>query len=246
MRTVTIRRSVIALAAAAALLAGCGDGGDGGGEPESTGPTDNGVSALAPDEILSRATTALKEAKSYRIKGSIKVDDGKMDLDLRVAGSDVGGKLSQNGATVELLSVGGQQYIRPDATFWQQNLDSPEAARNVVKLMGDKWAKVPAENKDFADLFGVASVDELLKPDGSLTKGETRDIDGVQTIGLVDTSAKGGTIYIATTGKPYPIALQSKDVAEGQLTFSDFGATFDDVQAPPEAQVVDFEELRRK
>lgn len=246
MRTGTISRSAIALAAAAAFLAGCGGSGKGGGEPLSTGPTDNGVSALAPNEVLERSTTALKTAKSYRIKGNINTDDGKkMDLDFRVVGSDLGGRLSVDGATVELLSVGGQQYIRPDAKFWQQNV-GPDAAENIVKLMGEKWAKVPPGNKDFANMFGVASLDKLLKPDGSLTKGETQDIDGVKTIGLVDGSAKGGTIYIATTGEPYPIRLQSKDATEGQLTFSDFGATFDDVQAPPDAQVVDFEKLKRK
>ncbi len=233
--------------AAAALLTGCGGSGNGGGEPESTGPTHNGVSGLAPNEILQRSTTALKNAKSYRIKGNINTDDGtKMGLDLRLVGSDLGGLLSVDGTSVEMLSVGGQQYIRPDAKFWQQNADSPDAAENIVKLMGDKWAKVPSGNKDFADMFGVASVDKLLKPDGSLTKGETQDIDGVKTIGLVDGSAKGGTIYIATTGEPYPIRLQSKDATEGQITFSDFGATFDDVQAPPEAQVVDLEKLKRK
>lgn len=246
MKTATIRRSVITLAATAAFLSGCGGSGDGGAEPESTGPTDNGISALAPNEILERSTTAVKNAKSYRIKGNIKTDEGNMDLDLRVAGSDLGGRLTMDGATVELLAVGGQQYIRPDAKFWQQKSDSPEAAENIVKLMGDKWAKVPAGNKDFSDMFGVASLDELLKPDGSLTKGESRDIDGVKTIGLVDESAKGGTLYVATTGEPYPIRVESKDTTEGQLTFSDFGATFDDVQAPPEAQVVDFEKLKRK
>ncbi len=33
--------------------------------------------------------------------------------------------------------------------------------------------------------------------------------------------------------------------SESQITFSDFGATFDDLKAPPEAEVVDFEKLKR-
>jgi hypothetical protein len=115
----------------------------------------------------------------------------------------------------------------------------------VVKLMGDKWAKVSKKNKDFADLFGVANVDELLKPSGTLTKGETKDVEGVNTIGLVDKSTKGGTLYVATTGEPYPIRMEGSDTAQGQITFSDFGATFDDLKAPPEAEVVDFEKLKR-
>ncbi|MFC8297261.1 hypothetical protein [Micromonospora orduensis] len=241
MRPTTIRRSMVAVVAAA-LLAGCGGGGDG-AQPESTAPADNGVAALAPNEALQRATTAVKNAKSYHLVGDIDNDGQKMTLDLKVAGSDLGGQVSTGEGTVEVLSVAGQQYIRPDEKFWAKNAGA-QASDEMVKLMGDKWAKV-SKKDDLAQLFNIANIDELLKPDGTMTKGDAKEIDGVKTIGLVD-GDKSGTLYVATTGEPYPIRLEGGQDATGQITFSEFGATFDDVKAPPADQVVDFDQLKRK
>lgn len=243
MRTITIKRSVITLAGVAALLAGCG-GGDS-AKPGSVGPTDNGISVLAPDEALQRATAALKGAKSYRLKGNLDVDGTRMGLDFRVSGTDLGGRLSVDDGKAELLSVAGQKYVQADKKFWVKAA-GPDAGNNMVKLVGDKWAKVPEKNKDFADVFSAANIDKLLKPGGTLTKGETKDIEGVKTIGLVDKSANGGTLYVATTGQPYPIRVEGTDTAKDQIIFSDFGATFDDLKAPPAAEVVDLEKLMRK
>lgn len=243
MRTMSMRRSAITVAAAAALLTGCQ--GDKTGEPEAPAPTDNGVSALAPNEILARAKAAIQQAKSYRIKGNANAEGRKMTLDFRVSGTNLGGRVSMDGANVEVLSIAGQQYMRPDEKFWV-NVAGAAKAEEVVKLMGDKWAKVPTDDKDFADLFSIANIDDLLKPDGTLTKGAAKDVNGTKTIGLVDSSADGGTLYVATIGEPYPVRLESQNPGEGQITFSDFGATFDDLKAPAEAEVIDLEQLSRK
>ncbi|MDG4782564.1 hypothetical protein O7614_23165 [Micromonospora sp. WMMD961] len=241
MRSTTIRRGLVAVVAMA-LLTGCGDGNGDGGQPASNAPADNGVAALAPDEALQRATTAVKNAKSYRLAGDIDNDGQKMTLDFKMTGSDLAGQVSTTEGTVELLSVAGQQYIRPDEKFWAKNAGA-QASGEIVKLMGDKWAKV-SEKDDFTQLFDVANVEQLLKPDGTMTKGEAKEIDGVKTVGLVD-GDKNGTLYIATTGEPYPVRMEGGQDAAGQITFSDFGATFDELKAPAADQVVDFDQLKR-
>jgi hypothetical protein len=48
-------------------------------------------------------------------------------------------------------------------------------------------------------------------------------------------------LFVASTGKPYPLQLTGKDGAE--LTFSDFGATFTGLAAPPKSKVVDLDNL---
>jgi hypothetical protein len=242
MRTTATKRRAITLVMAAGLLSGCagGDGGQGSATPSPT-PSDNGISTLAPDEVLRRATAALKSARSYRIKGGMDADGKRMDLDFRVAGANLGGRLSMEGASIELLSVDGRQYIRPDEKFWER-IGGPGAAEKVAKVIGDKWAELPESEKDFADLFGIANVEELLEPSGTLARGPIKDFDGVKALGLVD--QRGNTLYVAMTGEPYPIRMEGSTTKEGQLTLSEFGAIFDNLIAPPETEVVDFEKLR--
>jgi hypothetical protein len=60
-------RALVPLALATILLTCCGKDG---ARPEATPtPTDNGVSVLTADQILERATAALKAAKSFRMGG---------------------------------------------------------------------------------------------------------------------------------------------------------------------------------
>lgn len=68
-----------------------------------------------------------------------------------------------------------------------------------------------------------------------MTKGSTRTIAGFPAIGVVDKGADGGTLYVATTGQPVPLALQAKS---DNLTFGDYGTPVT-VEAPPAAQVID-------
>ena len=249
MKIILIGRAAVALVAAAALLAGCqGDDGDGGGPPAPAASTavDNGVAALAPAEILQRARDALKKAGSYRMQGEIAEDGQRIKLDFRLRNADVGGTMAVGDAQVQLLRVAGQQYIKPNAAFWAtiNNGDTRQAAQ-VAKLLGDRWAKVPADNKDFAELFSVASVDELLKPDGQLAKGEVKDAGGVRAVGLTDGGPEGGTLYVATIGEPYPVRMEGPTATDGHIAFTDFGAAFADLAAPDPAQVVDFDQLGR-
>ncbi|MEV1145987.1 hypothetical protein [Micromonospora sp. NPDC049799] len=216
---------------------------NGGSEPAET--KDNGVAALAPNEALDRARTALKDAGSYQVKGSIVNDGDPIALDFRVRGDDLAGQVTYEGATVQLLAVGGQQFIRPDEKFWEVS-SGAGTGTEMAKLLGDRWVKVPADDKDLDDMFGIANVDKMFEIDGTLTKGGTKDIAGVPTVGLVDGGAKGGTVYVATEGDPYPMRMEGTDANPGELTFSDFGAPFDDLKAPAEAEVVDFEQLTKK
>ncbi len=50
-------------------------------------------------------------------------------------------------------------------------------------------------------------------------------MNGQKVIGLTD-GRGGGTLYVATTGQPYPIQLVSPgNGAEGKITFDQWGTT---------------------
>jgi hypothetical protein len=256
MRSTSTGTFAVMMAALAVVAAGCQNG-DATAAPASSSvplsvpssvpstPSDNGVAALTADEILQRAKAALKQAKSFRTKGSM-VDAGqKTSVDLKVSGKDVAGSLSIGKAKVDLLAVGGQQYMRPNEQFWvMAGTGTAKQAQAVTELMGDRWVKVPAGDKDLADLFAVANIDDVLKPDGKLSKGKVKEVSGVPTIGLIDSGAAGGMLYIATTGQPYPIQLDGSDGAV--MTFSNFGDTFADIKKPTASQTVDLSALQGK
>lgn len=205
-------------------------------------PAGNGVAALPPAEILSRSKAALKQAKSFRISGNMVNNGQRVNLDLKTRGADVGGSMAFGKAKVELLTIKGRQYIRPNQQFWAMAGD-PAKAPAVAKLIGDRWVKVPADKKEFAELFNAADIDSLLEPDAKLTKGAEKTIDGIETIALVDSGADGGTLYVATEGEPYPIQMVPTKASDGQLTFSAFGNAFPELKAPAQAQVLDMQAL---
>ena len=209
----------------------------------SPAPADNGVAALGPAAILKAAKAALTAAKSFHLQGKTNSGGETTGLDFKIDGTDVAGKMTMGGADVELLSVGGQHYMRPSSKFWTKYGGGAKQGAAIAQLVGDRWVTVPASDKAFGSLFTVTDVSELLKPDGKVTKGAVKEIDGTKAIGLAEGGSDGGTLWVATVGKPYPLRLQGPTAADGGLTFSDFGATFADIKKPSATQVVDLSKL---
>jgi len=243
MKMTSIRAGAIAFLAVGGLLAGCSSKDDATSAPATSAPataaaapatqastTGGGIAALGADQILARAEAALKEAKSFRVKGDSVQDSQKMSIDFEVSGDDLAGSLTQGKAVIEMLSVSGNHYIRPNEAFWQIAAGGAAQGKAVAKAVGKKWVSTKAD-KTFDSFFGEFTPEKFLEADGTITKGDARTVNGVPTIALKDSS--GGVIYIATTGKPYPISVDS----DGTITFSDFAKTFSDIKKPASADV---------
>ena len=232
-------RALVPLALATILLTGCGK--DGAGPEATPTPTDNGVSVLTADQILERATTALKAAKSFRMKGELSLSEGeKLKLDVNINNTDTSGTIEVNGAAVEILKVGTDLYFKGSDAFWK-SIDKDNGEKIAI-LLKDKWAKAPTSDKQLSAFASIVDPDKLLDPDGTITKGSAKDINGTPAIGLVTSKADGGTLYVATTGEPYPLRLEGPP-GEEAIDLSEFGATFD-IKTPPTAEVVDMEKVR--
>jgi hypothetical protein len=242
MTKIAFRAGLAALATASMLLSGCG--GSDSTEPKggtttaaSQAPADNGAAALAADEILAKAKEALTKAGSFRLAGSATTDGETMSLDFKVAGKDFSGKLSMGkDADVEILSVGGKQYMKPSEGFWAM-LAGAEQAKTMAAATGGKWVLVPAKDQ-VSGLFAAADVNELLKPGGTLSKGEATKVGEQPVITLKDSSDAESLVFVATTGEAYPVRIGPSATGEG-ITFSEFGAKFDGIVAPAADQVID-------
>lgn len=231
----------LVLAAATTVLAACGTDRDASPKAEWVS-ADNGVAALAPADVLKRAKAALVKTKSFHVKGDTTDEGQRIGIDVKVSGSDFAGALTLRKAKVELLSVGGKHYIRPDEAFWAM-FAGAEQATTIAEVMGDRWALVRPSDKNFEDMFNLADIDQMLAPEGALGKGPIKQIDGTSAVGLVDKSPDGGTLYVATVGEPYPLRADGTKAADGGMAFSEFGATFPEIHAPASTEVIDFAKL---
>jgi hypothetical protein len=241
----------VAVAAAMALTA-CGGSDDEAASPAappastpaaSASPSaagDNGVAALAADEILKRAQTALKQVDSFRAKGVVNQDDQKTNLDLKVSGDDFAATLGIDKAEVDLLAVGGKKYLRPNEQFFVMSTNAQQG-KALAQVINDRWIIGADKDSSFKDLFTVADMQDLLKPTGKVSKGEQTEVDGIPVITLKDAGDADSALYIATTGEPYPVQLASK--GGSKLTFSKFGEKFTDITKPATKDVVDLNSL---
>jgi hypothetical protein len=240
---------LLAAVPAAVLLAvaGCGDdttGGSGSPAPASSASASaSGVAALTADEILKKATAALQDADSVRIKGDGGRGTERFAIDLRYAADKSAGTLGINGQTIELRRLGQTVYLKGSREFWMGN-----GGEGVAQLLTGKWLKTPLGEKRFSGLNELTDLgnaaEGILEPDGTITKGTEKTINGVPCVGLVSSGKDGGTLWVATTGEPHPVRIEpSAGSGEtGALDFSGYGDPVT-VETPPADLVVDVSKL---
>ncbi len=117
----------------------------------------------------------------------------------------VAGSCPRTGSSFELIQIHGSVYIKGSSAFYR-HVAGPAAAQ----LLQGSWLKAPASSGSLASLASLTDLHQLLDTTlaghGALVKGASTTVDGQKVLGLTDTST-GGTLYVATTGPPYPIAV---------------------------------------
>ena len=208
------RRPVIALALAAMLLAGCGGGSGSNGEADKTAA-----------EILADAKQAARDAGSVSVTGTVKDQGTAIGLDLRIGEGGGTGSMTVDGTKVDIVRIGKVVYLRAGADFYQR----VGAGAAAGQLLAGKWLKVSATQQDFKDIAQLTDigefVDQALKPEGTLSKGEETTVDGKKAIELKD--SKGGSLFVATTGTPYPLEFEGGSTTSGKVVFADWGEKVD-------------------
>lgn len=206
-------------------VAACGSSGGGGG---------NGLQAKSARAIIRAARAASESAKSVHVSGSLDQSGTTIALDLKmVAGVGASGWMSDAGKHFSLVLDHSTLYISGGPSFWRAFGNA-----SVAKLLQGKWLKTPATG-DYASIAKFASLRQFFRQifsetSGPVTKASARTINGQRTIGVRDTK-KTGVLYVATSGKPYPVeidgATSSKSGTTGKLDFSGFDAPVE-IRAP--------------
>ncbi|TMK97144.1 MAG: hypothetical protein E6G34_13570 [Actinobacteria bacterium] len=210
-KSTSVAATLALLLLAALALASCG------------GSSGNGIASKTPTEILALSKQAADSANSVHVAGSIVSKGSPLTLDLfLLAGKGARGRLSEGGSSFELIETGGTVYLRGSAAFYRR-IGGAAAAQ----LLNGKWLKAPASTPSFASLGSLTDlrrlIDSTLADHGTLAKGATTSVNGQRVVGLNDTS-KGGTLYVAATGKPYPIQIARTGANGGRVIFDRWNA----------------------
>ena len=216
---------IVLAAITAVAISACG--GSGG----SNSTSGNGVASKSPQQILSSAVTAAKGAKSVHVAGTVKNGGQTIAIDLSItSGHGASGSIAEGNASFKLIEAGGAFYIQPNARFLNEFTHSSAA----VQLLRGKWLKGSPSDPSFQSFAQLTSIKSLMgsltQNHGTLSKGSTTTINGAKAIALH--SSKGGTMYVATTGQPYPLQVsKGSGSTVGKVTFTDWNKQFS-ISAP--------------
>jgi hypothetical protein len=204
-----------------AVLAACGGG----------GPADNGEAAKQASQILKDTVATLRGAEAVHLYGSVPSNGDTFGIDLHYNRSgNLKGTISLGSVTANVVVTGGHTYLRGRALFARY------AGEQAAAVIGDRWVAVPAGGGPGGDIveslttftdFGKLA-DALSQPSGgAVTKGPATTVDGQPVVALRDADS---TLYVATTGKAYPVEIKP-DTGSQALHFASWDVPVD-VSAP--------------
>jgi hypothetical protein len=184
----------------------------------SGGSSSNSIASKSAEQIVSESKRAADGASAVHVSGALTSGGSPVTLDLSlVAGKGARGELSQNGASFKLILLGDTAYISGSPAFYR-NLGGTAAAQ----IFDGKWLKASAKTGDFASFSQLADmrklIDTTLAGHGAVAKGATTVVNGQKAIAVND-SSKDGTLFVATTGKPYPLQLSKGGSESGKISF---------------------------
>ncbi len=219
---------LLGLALLAAAITGCGSSSEG-----------NGIARKTPTEILAGAKVLADSANSVHVSGSILSGRAPITLDMYLLASKGGrGQVSENGLSFELIQIHGNVFLKGSPAFYRH-----VAGATAAQLLQGRWLKAPASAGNLASLASLTDLRQLmdatLTAHGPLVKGAVATVDGRKALAITDTS-QGGTLYVATTGPPYPVAVAKGGAGSGKIVFDHWNGPVS-VTAP--ANAIDITQL---
>lgn len=248
------RRGVLlVLPATIALAAGLPAGLAGAVAPTPMQP--NGIQRLSARQALDLAHSTLAAESDIELSGELTEQGTRIDLGLRSAehGKRAAGTLVSHGAAagfvgiLHFVSIGRVDYLDGGRSFWvasmagQKGLTTAQRAALVKRLAGT-WIMLTGKTaRSFTvglrTLTSPATLaSELTTADGTLRTGIPKVVQAVRALPII--SSRGGTLWLALTGKPLPVEVTAPATTGtgGHVDFSYPAAIT--ITAPPGAKTL--------
>ncbi len=192
-----------------AVLAGCGGSSSG-----------SAVASESPQKILNDSLAAANGLKSVHAAGTIHSGGQQIAIDISLVGGVGGrGQITLGGLSFNLVSLNKYAYMQAPPAVWEK---AGAPASTAQQLQG-KWLRTPATGQ-FASVAQLTNIHtlfgQLLNQKGkTLKRGAVSNVAGRKVVSL---TGGGGTLYVAATGKPYPVELDKTGTDGGKLDFDRF------------------------
>ena len=170
------------------------------------GSKSNGEAGKTADQVVLDAKQAAIDAKGVHVSGSITDAGRPLTLDLTIVRGGGGkGTMTESGLQFEIVRVVDTAYIRGSDAFLRAFAGSAAA-----QLLHGKWLKGSATSGNLRALAPLTDIVKLfnsaLGSHGKLRNNGETEYKGQKVVAIEDTT-KGGTLYVAASGTPYPVAI---------------------------------------
>jgi hypothetical protein len=193
----------------------------------SGGPPGNGVASKSPEAILAAAQTAIDGLKSVRLAIFGSAPDGYYDF---VAGKGTKGRIVLPGGSVEFVVIGNVTYMKGALVSSEvESMSHGGGYRGLsAAALRRKWLQdLPSGFASGLPRSARAFFSPFIADHGTLTKGAVTTVDGFKVVAITDKPPPPRpqwTVYVATTGKPYPIEITVRQPDPTRGIFEDFNA----------------------
>lgn len=189
--------------------------------PAGCGSATNGISSKTPTQIRASAIAVAQHAASVHVLANATTGPVKLSVNMRYARNGARGKLSIFDIEIEAVRLGDTLYAKGPT------LDRRIEETFKTKIPPGTWIEGPASNGPLASVGRYTEMTTelpLILSRGTTTgKSTETSVRGQKTI-PVELSGKlfTGALYVATTGRPYPIQLVKRGRETGLTSFTDW------------------------
>lgn len=240
MRTKTVAGAIVLL-----VLAGCSGNTDQTGTADaspSTAPSGqavgkpNGVETMSAEEVLKQARKAARKARSVHVVATSQ----RATLDMEMTRNASDGERSSGDKSIQTRVVGNTLYLKADPAYWKEAFPNSNVAR-----IGDRWVAANLSSPKLRAWRQTTKLDPLmntfLSSKGAESVGAVGEQQGQPAVPVTSVV---GTVWVATTGRPYVLAIESATGDEtSNAEFTDWNAEVK-IDAPPPSQTIDIVDLR--
>jgi hypothetical protein len=181
----------------------------------------NGEATKSPTTILADAKAATGATTTVKISGTVTSGGKQTSLNIVSAQGSGGGTITTGGATISIVVVPPNVYLKADNASWTKLAGSAAAGQ----LLADKWLQTTTADQNFgsfAKLLDAGTLTQQITATGTVSKGGVTTFHGKQAVPL---KSKKGTLYVAAAGTPYILGIVGNTAKDGgQVLFTQYGS----------------------